>query len=70
MEPPECPVCFDDTFTEPVNLSCGHIVCWPCLGENRNSGAETALLCPHSLCEYERATPTFLSGSRIDFVCC
>ena len=61
-EAPECPVCFNEAFVSPVSLSCGHILCWTCLHETRESGAQTANLCPHSLCEYDRATPIFLSG--------
>ena len=65
---PECPVCFGETFTDPVLLSCGHIVCWICLQETRRSDGETAKLCPQALCPYDKATPMYLSGTTLDLL--
>ena len=64
MESTICPVCFD-LVTEPISLSCGHAMCWPCLVQNRRSSLATSKLCPHSLCEYTSATPLYLSGKPV-----
>ena len=37
---PDCPVCYS-TLVDPVSLSCGHVLCFPCLLETRSSTANT-----------------------------
>ena len=58
-----CPVCSNVRLIEPVGLSCGHFMCWPCFNEHRASGTDSSHLCPYSLCEYEYVHPAFLDGS-------
>ena len=59
----ECPICASETLVEPVSLNCGHIICWPCLQELRDSNTQISKLCPTAMCEYDKAFPIYLSGA-------
>jgi hypothetical protein len=28
-----CPICFEDSPNPVVNLECGHMMCWDCVGK-------------------------------------
>ena len=59
--PDTCAVCIQE-FVDPVTLSCGHLLCFPSLMETREFVTETSSLCPIGLCEYDKATPVFITG--------
>ena len=61
-EAPECPVCLSESYVDPVSLSCGHCVCFPCVMETRASNVESSQLCPVCSLQYDRVTPAFLTG--------
>ena len=46
VELSKCPICQEDSFTDPVVTECGHLICWPCLARNRSIAESNRNNCP------------------------
>ena len=56
----KCPICMEDSFTEPVFTECAHMICWPCLHAVR---LNNIFKCPMCRQPYETVTSVNTKGN-------
>ena len=64
-EPEECPICMEESFTEPVFTDCAHMICWPCLHTVRSTPSKNRYKCPMCRSPYATVTSVNTKGNNV-----
>ena len=68
-EPEKCPICLETSLTEPVVTDCAHMICWPCLINNRSTSESNGYECPMCRQTYKIVTSVNRKGNEILHFC-